>query len=961
VSRERLTALLGEVWNRQIALVVAPAGSGKTTLLAHFAAAAAAPVAWYLADHDDGTEDALVSHLEASWTAATGRQPAGRWQGIEDAVRAFESWDGHRGLIVVDDAHTIAETPAEAALERLAQYLPPSLRLIVASRRPPAWNLPRLRVSGALLEIGPEYLRFRSWEVEQLFRDFYGEPLPAADLAQLARRTEGWAAGLQLFYLATTGKGPAARHKVLASLGGRWRLAGEYLARNVLDDLPDDFRSFLVATSVLGRLNGPLCDELLGRSGSARTLEQLERRQIFTVALDGGSNYRYHEALLSHLETILVEEVGEAEAKRRYLAAGRLLEGGGLEAEALRAYGRAGEWGDVERLLGTGHAVLVGEASRLVERLPAALVANDPWLMVATARRSLAEGDLRGAAETYARAESGFGTATGKDLARRERAAAQQWLATRPVLRSEWTDLIRRATIDSPVGVAEATRHLQGPTGWFAEAIVNGLAGRFRHAAGLLLGCSEEASTSALLAAVSDAVRLLGLPGPPTATDGELAQCLDQVEQVPLPWLASVIRRLLAGRGDRPLETVEEPAMGSWGAPVISLLEGIHQTTAGVTPASAAGLLHRSAASFDRLGAQTLATWCLAWKALAEARLGSASAVDGCLAAAARARTAAVPGALALATQALAIADPGRAGEHRREAATIASEWSVDLLPIETDAVPEILPPVRPSPRPASGPSVVLRCFGGFSLSLDRQPVDIATIKPKARAVLFVLALNVGRPVHRETIGAAVWPDVETKVSLRNLQVALSAIRHLLQTADGAGLGVRLARQGDAYRLTLPDEADVDVVRFEKALTTARLATPDSDEAAGALASALDAYGGDLLPEAGPTEWVVQPRDSYRAGAAGAALRLAERVLARGECRAAIRVCERGLRIDAYQDGLWRVMVEAQNASGDRAAASRSRRAYDAVLGELGLLPAASGEWPRPVPVTLRSPNPARR
>jgi DNA-binding SARP family transcriptional activator len=91
---------------------------------------------------------------------------------------------------------------------------------------------------------------------------------------------------------------------------------------------------------------------------------------------------------------------------------------------------------------------------------------------------------------------------------------------------------------------------------------------------------------------------------------------------------------------------------------------------------------------------------------------------------------------------------------------------------------------------------------------------------------------------------------------------------------------------------------------------------------------------------------VIKLRDYYRTEAVGAALRLAEGFLAREQWRAAIRACERGLRIDAYQDGLWHVMVDAQTASGDRAAASRSRVAYDAVLGELGLAPATSS--PRP-------------
>ncbi len=163
-----------------------------------------------------------------------------------------------------------------------------------------------------------------------------------------------------------------------------------------------------------------------------------------------------------------------------------------------------------------------------------------------------------------------------------------------------------------------------------------------------------------------------------------------------------------------------------------------------------------------------------------------------------------------------------------------------------------------------------------------------------------------------------------------------------------AQAGAALVREGDAYRLALPEPADVDVITFEQSLASARRAERGSEEMTAALSTALDAYRGDVLPEAGPAEWVIKLRDSYRTEAVGAALRLAEGFLAREQWRAAIRACERGLRIDAYQDGLWHVMVDAQTASGDRAAASRSRVAYDAVLGELGLAPATSPPPPNP-------------
>ena len=573
--------------------------------------------------------------------------------------------------------------------------------------------------------------------------------------------------------------------------------------------------------------------------------------------------------------------------------------------------------------------------------------------MVATARRSLADGDLTGAVETYARAEAAFGTAAGKDLARRERTAVQQWLSPKPMPRSEWIDVIRRATIESPVAVAAAAGRLPGPTGRLAEAVGCALEGRRRDAARLLLSCSSGGDTSALLGAVAEGLRVLGLPGPCLATPSELAQCLDQLEQVPLPWLAFMVRRLLARRKDGRAPAVDAGALGPWATAVVSMIEGIDDAAGPGPSASAPGVLGQAAASFDRLGAPVVATWCLAWQAVALARGGAPIAVERCVAAAGRARAGAVPGALALASQAMAVADELSAPAHQSEAAAIASEWCVDLVPFE------LLEPAQPHPSTSSRPvgtgvaptersprPITLRCFGGFSLSIDGRTIDVTTIKPKARAVLYVVAMGAGRLVHRETIGEAVWPDMETKVSLRNLQVALSAIRRLLQPDGPSRTGAALIREGDAYRLGLSERADVDVITFEQSLASARRAERGSEEMTAALSTALDAYRGDVLPEAGPAEWVIKLRDSYRTEAVGAALRLAEGFLAREQWRAAIRACERGLRIDAYQDGLWHVMVDAQTASGDRAAASRSRVAYDAVLGELGLAPATSP--PRP-------------
>ena len=213
-------------------------------------------------------EASLLQHLETALRRAVSGL-AGPWTTLADAAAALEDGIAAPALLVIDDVHTIEGTPAEAALERFVEYAPEALAVLIASRSQPHFNLPRLRVVGRVVELGVDDLRFRTWEVEQLFRDFYEQPLGPRELAELARRTDGWAAGLHLFHLATRNRSGDERRSVLGALSSRSRMIREFLTSNVLDQLPAELRDFLVATSVLGVLNGQLCDWYLDRQGKS--------------------------------------------------------------------------------------------------------------------------------------------------------------------------------------------------------------------------------------------------------------------------------------------------------------------------------------------------------------------------------------------------------------------------------------------------------------------------------------------------------------------------------------------------------------------------------------------------------------------------------------------------------------------------------------------------------------------
>jgi DNA-binding SARP family transcriptional activator len=934
LPRERLDDLLSGLWTRRLALIVAPAGSGKTTLLVRFAATAGVPVAWYRPETWDGALDVFLGYLQAALRTALGGLP-GEWTTVEDAAHALQTWPGERVLLVVDDLHTLEGTPAEAALERLMDYVP-SLHLLAASRIQPRFNLPRLRVSGSLLEIGGDDLRFRSWEVERLFRDYYRAPLPPVELATLARRTEGWAAGLQLFHLATRGRPPDERRRVLAGLSGGSRFVREYLTRNVLEELPPDLRGFLVDTCVLQRLSGPICDAFLERGDSRTLLGELERRQIFTQALDDEGHYRYHEVLRSHLESILVQEVGEVAVRERHRRAGAVLEEAGALAEALHAHCRAEDWAAVDRLVGHSGEQLLRGPQVWIDALPAAVLAHDPWLLLAGARRQRADGLWEAALATYQRAEQGVGAPNAAEVARRERQALAAWLQPGAAPAADVLGLLRAATQRDPLGV-RARASLAGPgSADLVAGLCALLAGDVREARRLLAIVAANPALSGVPAvgarlALGVADLIAGEPRGAT----ELGHAIEAAEAQGagfLTRLGHACRALEPGGADRAATarfTCEHVGDG-WGAALAGLLEGWARAHAEDTGelVQAAAVLDEASDWFELMDAPVLQAWAFALRALAMARAGAMDAMPVALRAERLAQARGVAGAGLFADAALATADVSRRAEHmalaasRRTASGIGPGWAT---------VAAVRPPVA------------IRLFGGFQLEMNGSALDLAGLKPRVRALLRLLAVQGGRPLHREVIQVALWPEAAPDAGARNLHVAMSSLRQALEPGVARAGFTLIVRDGDAYRLAIGPELSIDLVAFEEDVAAghAAAAAGQTERALAGFQSALDRYVGELLPEDGAADWIVARRERCRSDAVGAAQWMAEVRLRRGDTAGAAQVAATGLRIDRYHDPLWRLLASAREQAGDHVAASRARAEYAQVLAELGLDPAA--------------------
>jgi DNA-binding SARP family transcriptional activator len=252
-------------------------------------------------------------------------------------------------------------------------------------------------------------------------------------------------------------------------------------------------------------------------------------------------------------------------------------------------------------------------------------------------------------------------------------------------------------------------------------------------------------------------------------------------------------------------------------------------------------------------------------------------------------------------------------------------------LPVSTDT--------QSSDEAEKQPPMVVRCFGRFEIIVDGKPLDLATLKPRARQALRFLALHAGGSVHREVMTAIFWPDLGPEAARRNLQVVISSLRRVLEHDGGEAAGPRISRDGETYRLDVPAHGKVDLLEFDRAISHARAARArgDVDVSMAAYTHALDLHGVGLLPEDGPAEWVVAERDQRHTRACEATRCLAEMHLSQEDPASAAAVTQRGIWLDRYRDEFWRLRIIACERAGDVAAAARARRDYEQVLSELGI------------------------
>jgi LuxR family maltose regulon positive regulatory protein len=418
VARPRLGQLADRSRHRALTLVSAPAGFGKTTLVAEWFVGDGV-TAWLSLDagDDDPTRfwTYVVAALEsaapdlASEASVLLEAPGVSIEVVVSTLINDLETASQELVLVLDDYHLIGSAEVHRSVAFFLEHLPPQVRLVVATRADPPLPLAALRADGDLLEVRAADLRFTAEEAGSYLGGAMDLALSPAEVEVLESRTEGWIAALQLAALSMQGR--ADPSSFVAEFAGDDRFILDYLADEVLEHQPPEIRDFLLATSILPRLTGPLCAAVTGRDDARAILELLERSNLFVVALDDRRTwYRYHHLFADVLRARLVDDDPDrvAELRRR---ASRWYADHDDPAEAIVQALAAEDWAHAAELIERIARSLQrtrqeGQLRAWLEAIPVEVFDDRPVLVHTLAGARMATGDPVGVEGLLDRAEA---------------------------------------------------------------------------------------------------------------------------------------------------------------------------------------------------------------------------------------------------------------------------------------------------------------------------------------------------------------------------------------------------------------------------------------------------------------------------------------------------------------------------------------------------------------------------
>jgi LuxR family maltose regulon positive regulatory protein len=349
VHRLRLTERIHQGVKGPLTLLVAPAGFGKTNLLIEWTKETDLPVAWLTIDSDDNELSRFIRYAigalqtlepglgEEAFDLLESPKDDGWKIGLTLLINELSALP-KEVVVVLDDFHTLEDSVILQRMDFFLQHTPPNLHLVIASRSEPEVDLAFLRAKGRVLELGIDDLRFTGEEVERYFQEAAGLELPPETVHALEERTDGWITSLQMAAISLKDQVDPAT--LLANLQGKAHYLSDFLAEEVLDHQPGEIRQFLLKTSILEALSGPLCEAVVKPDAQpgygAVMLNRLEHANLFITAMDEKRQwFRYHPLFADFLRQVQAQ-VNPAEIPELHKRAAVWAEGNGYLNEAFR-------------------------------------------------------------------------------------------------------------------------------------------------------------------------------------------------------------------------------------------------------------------------------------------------------------------------------------------------------------------------------------------------------------------------------------------------------------------------------------------------------------------------------------------------------------------------------------------------------------------------------------------------
>jgi ATP/maltotriose-dependent transcriptional regulator MalT/DNA-binding SARP family transcriptional activator len=369
LRRARLLDWLHAATTCRATVIAAGAGYGKTTLLWQWEREVDFPIYWYKLDRNDRDWTLHISYLIEAISQrhrGFGRRAHSMLQQLggpgssRPGVAAYLLSEMHDTLkepctFIIDDWQYVAsQTEVRGLWNQILRDAPATCRFVFASRAKPQLQFARFKTHAGYAELRTDALRFTDVEIDELFRDVYNDPLDATELAELERRTEGWAASLQLVEVSLRErKTRQARRDFIESITATTDSdLFEFLAEEVLDQQAEQIRNFLLCTSILQRIEPELAERIAGIHEGARQLADLEQRGLFTYRLGpDDARYRYHNLFREFLERQLIAERPSSEVTGLHIHAASYFETHEEWPQAIHHYLRAGLQPQAARLI----------------------------------------------------------------------------------------------------------------------------------------------------------------------------------------------------------------------------------------------------------------------------------------------------------------------------------------------------------------------------------------------------------------------------------------------------------------------------------------------------------------------------------------------------------------------------------------------------------------------------------